>query len=100
MDSFPTGPDPVALVPLTQNGKLTSTVSVGRSRRWTMVLLVVTYFFLVVAPTPLMPLRSIESTTMGGVRKSGSSLTFALITAFPEKVTLSVGAPVSADDSV
>src|SRR6185369_3306090 len=49
----------------------------------------VTYFFLVDAPTPESPLRSIESTTVGVPPKSGSVTTLALTFAFPENETLS-----------
>src|SRR5688572_21319840 len=101
MDIAPNGPFPSDVVPDTQNGKVSATVSDGRSRLWMMVSLVVTYLFLLVAPTPVMPLRSMVSTTIGGVRKSGSSITFALISALPEKVTPSVeplaGAPTLLD---
>jgi hypothetical protein len=91
--SVPTGPA-VGALPLGQNGNVNWTVSEGRRRLWMKRLSAVTYFVLVNVPTPVTPLKSMESSTMGVVRKSGSSTTFASITAFPEKEMLSVVAPV------
>src|SRR5262249_10267614 len=64
-------------------------MSAAVSRRFTISPSAVTYFFLVAAPTPESPLRSIESTTVGVPPKSGSVTTLALTFAFPENETLS-----------
>src|SRR6185295_2053496 len=64
-------------------------MSPAASRRLTIAPSAVTYFFLVAAPTPERPLRSIDSTTVGVPPKSGSVTTSALTFAFPENETLS-----------